>query len=682
MSLLAWRHALLAAVIACFLVAPGSRAQAKRAMTLLDLMELPRLLDPQLSPDGRALLYTLNRADWKADRRLGHIWRQEIGGGEPRQLTTGDTGETFARWSPDGATIFYLRGGQIYLVPAGGAEPRQLTRHASNVTAPAWAPDGSAVYFLASDPKTDGEKERDRLKDDIYAFEENGKPRHLWKVTVTDGAERQISTGATSVIEYRVSRDGQRVAFHRAPSSLDDDSERGDIWIMDASGENARALTHNAIGESEAELSPDGSQVLFLADANDRLEPYYSSAIFLVQSAGGTPRRLLHDFPYWVEHATWAPDGRSILAVVNMGVHSEIVRFDLDGHPTPLTDGRHSIPPGGWMLVPRLQRMAIQFDEPTRFGDVWTIDLSGGAPSRVTGVYDSVDREFQLPRQEKVEWKGADGTSIEGLLFYPLDYEQGKRYPLVTQLHGGPRESDRFGFSAGSNSWNDYMQVLAARGYAVLRPNYRGSIGYGDAFLRDLVGGYFKNQHLDVMAGIDALIASGIADPDRLAVMGWSAGGHLTNKLITFTNRFKAASAGAGASNWVAMYAQTDTRIGRALWFGGTPWEKDAPIDVYWQNSPLKDAARVTTPTLFIVGENDQRVPMPQSVEMFRALKANGAPTRLYVAPREGHNWTELRHQMGKGNAELEWFERYVTGRAYAPEKPPGEEPAPKATTP
>jgi dipeptidyl aminopeptidase/acylaminoacyl peptidase len=253
------------------------------------------------------------------------------------------------------------------------------------------------------------------------------------------------------------------------------------------------------------------------------------------------------------------------------------------------------------------------------------------------------------------------------VLYYPLDYESGRRYPFCVQTHGGPQASDKFGFPSSS----DYVPVLAARGYVVLKPNYRGSTGYGDPFLRDMVGHYFQNAHKDVMAGVDHVIALGIADPDRMVAMGWSAGGHMTNKLITFTDRFKAASSGAGAANWVSMYSQSQTRTFRTPWFGGTPWQKNAPIDVYWDHSPLKYVANVTTPTIFLVGQEDPQVPAPQSVEMYRALKSNGVPTHLYMAPREGHGWAELRHDLFKMNVELEWFEKYATGRSYAWEKAP-----------
>ena len=268
-------------------------------------------------------------------------------------------------------------------------------------------------------------------------------------------------------------------------------------------------------------------------------------------------------------------------------------------------------------------------------GEIWTIASAGAAPVQITHVFDGLAREFTLGRQEAIQWKGADGVAVEGLLTYPVNYQAGRKYPLAVLTHGGPQAADKYGI--GGSTYD--IQVLAGKGYAVLQPNYRGSTGYGDAFLRDMVGHYFQNAHLDVMAGVDEVIRRGIADPDRLVAAGWSAGGHMTDKLITFTDRFKAAAAGAGAANWISMYAQSDIRSYRTPWFGGTPWQKNAPIDAYWNNSPLKDVANVKTPTIFFVGEKDPRVPMPQSVEMHRALKSNGVPTHLYVAPREPHGW-------------------------------------------
>jgi len=652
-----------------------SQTHARRPMTLVDLAELQRLLDPQLSPDGRTLTYMRSHADWTAGRPVWNLWRQPIGGA-PEQLTFGETGEApgTTRWSPDGRTLVFWRDGQLHLLPAGGGEARALTHHATNVSAgipPAWTPDGSAVYFAASDPRTADEREREGVRDDVYALDETTfKHRHVWKVAVGTGAETQMTSGDWSVLGFRLSRDGTRIVFHRAPSPLTADTPLGEIWIMDANGANARALTHNTIEESGAELSPDNRQVLFLAESNDRLEPYYNSNLFVAPVDGGPVRLMLPDFKYAVDQAAWAPDGQSIYAIVNMGVHSEVFRIDArSGRSAQLTDGKHFIPPG-WNIVGPAGMMVMQFDEPTRFGDVYTMSLrEKSAPTRVTDTYDRLERDFILPRQEKFEWVSNDGTAIEGVLFYPLEFDPARKYPVVVQMHGGPFESDKFG--AGAGLVMNYFPVLTAKGYLVLRPNYRGSTGYGNEFFRDVIGHYFKNMPFDIISGVDALIQRGIADPDRLVLMGWSAGGHLTNKLISMTSRFKAAASGASVANWTSLYGQTDTRMNRTVWFGGTPWQQNAPISAYWDSSPLKDVARVTTPTLLLAGENDARVPKEQAIEMFRALRSNAVPTRLWIAPREPHQWGELRHLLFKANVELEWFEKYAMGRTYVWEKAP-----------
>ncbi|HXV59810.1 MAG TPA: S9 family peptidase, partial [Vicinamibacteria bacterium] len=621
-------------------------------------------------------------ADWKANRRISHLWRVHAASGETVQLTRGD-GESTPRWSPDGASIAFITkrsedaADQIYLLPTAGGEAQRLTDHETSVRDISWSPDGATLYFLADDPKSDEEKRRDELEDDVFAFDENWKYRHLWAFSRADRTESQLTTGDFTIRSYRLSRDGTKFVFHRTPTPLLDDSLRGEVWIMNVDGTAARQVTRNEVPEQGAELSPDNSRVLFLSDSNERLEFYYNRNLFVVPAAGGASRMLLSEMPYEVQDASWSDDGRTIYFTANTGVRVELFSVDLQTEELQqLTHGDHTI--SSWSYHPALARQVFRIDEPTNAGDVWISGADGKNAMRVSRVYDYL-AELELPRQEAVRWTGADGTEVEGLLYYPLEYEEGKRYPLIVQTHGGPRSSDRFEFG----SWSRYVQVQTAMGYAVLKPNYRGSTGYGDDFLRDMVGHYFSQAHLDVMAGVDHLIARGIADGDRMVKMGWSGGGHMTNKIITHTDRFKAASSGAGAVNWISMYAQSDTRVQRTPWFGGTPWQEDAPIQVYWAHSPLKDIYKVSTPTIILVGANDERVPPPQSVELYRALRANGVPAHLYLAPREPHGWQELRHELFKINVELDWFEKHARGRSYewvvAPEGT--EEPEPRRAT-
>lgn len=645
-------------------------------MTIVDLINVPSLYDPQLSADGSQLLYVLSEADWEKNRTVSHIWRVDADGANTLQLTHGEDGEGSPRWSPDGELIAFLaergddEGDQIYLLKVAGGEAYPLSEHATGVSEIAWSPDGAWIYFRATDEKSEEQKAREEKKNDVYAFDEDYRQTHLWRVSVESGEEERVTEGEYSVLSYELSRDGDMVVYRQGPSPLFDDSDESELWVMDLSAGESRRLTHNSVPEFDEELSPDEAWVLFVSSANDEFEFYYNDNLFIVPTAGGAPRELMPDYPYEVNGATWSADGRSIYFLANTGVRRDLFRLEVStGEYRQLTEGDHSL--GGWSYYPSLRRHIFSISERLNPGDVWRLDEGRRArPVRITHVFDHLAEEYRLPRQEAIQWKGADGVTVEGLLFYPLDYQERRRYPLVVQTHGGPASSDKFAFGSAG----DYVQKLAALGYFVLQPNYRGSTGYGDDFLRDMVGHYYQNAHLDVMTGVDYLIEQGLVDGERMAKMGWSAGGHMTNKIITFTDRFKAASSGAGAVNWISMYGQSDVRIYRTPWFGGTPWQEGAPIDVYWENSPLSDIAKVTTPTIVLVGVNDPRVPMPQSVELYRALRSNGVPTHLYVAPRERHGWRELRHRLFKANVELDWFERWVMERDYEWERAPGDE--------
>ncbi len=672
----------LPALVCLFFLAPVT-AQDQQLRTFVDALEQPVLSDPQLSPDGKQIAFVIDRADWKANRRIGHIFRINTDGTNQVQLTFGDRGESSPRWSPDGKTIAFTArrdpdtANQIYLLHAAGGEARKLTSHATAPGNLTWAPDGQSIFFTATDAKSAEERERDRVQDDVYAFEEtNFKHRHLWTADL-DGKTKRVTDGNWSVGSYELSENGRRIAMHRTPGTLLGFNADGEVWVMDADGANAKQLTTNKNSEGNASLSPDGTTVLFTSSTNEQSDPYYNDKLFLVPAAGGPARVLLPAVSYEVESASWSKDSKSIYFTANMGVHNEIMKVDVaTKQVTQLTRGDHNL--GGWAFSEENGLHVFLRNTGPRASEVHVVAAAGGEPKRITSVFDEDLAKFKTARVEKITWKGQDGVMVEGLLWYPVDYKAGQKYPLIVATHGGPASSDRFGFSTES-------QVYAAKGYAVLRPNYRGSTGYGDAFLRDMVKGYFKQAHLDVIAGTDAVIAMGVADPAKLIKMGWSAGGHMTNKIVTMSDRYKAASSGAGAANWISMYAQSDIREYRTPWFGGTPWQANAPIDLYWNHSPLKDASKVKTPTIFLVGEQDPRVPLPQSVEMYRALKSNGVPTHLYVAPREGHGWAELRHRLFKLQIEMEWFEKHLFNRAYTWEKAPGDEkkePAKTTTAP
>jgi dipeptidyl aminopeptidase/acylaminoacyl peptidase len=676
-------RSILAILLLCGAAASG---QTKRNLTIVDLINVPQMQEIQLSRDGSQVVFELAQADWEKNERVSHIFRVDIDGENQIQLTNGANGEKSPKWSPDGSSIVFVakRGKdeneQLYLLSNRGGEARPLTKHPSDVRSPAFSPDGSFVYFLAPEAKSDEEKEKDKVKDDVFSYDEDYKQVHLFRVSLGTSAPedaRRITSGDFSVLSYRISRDGLRIAHHRQPTPIFGSAEKSEVWLMKADGSDARQLTQNNVSESSADVSPDGATVSYVSNSNEKAEPYYNNNLFLVPAEGGANRMLLSSMPHEVGDTSWSQDGASIFFTANTGVRNELFRVDVASEAlTQLTKGDHALVQ--WHYVPSAGKHVFGIDENTNAGDVHVLPVAGGTPTKVSHVYDYLAKDFNLPRQEAVQWKGEDGVQVEGVLHYPLDYKEGTRYALVAQTHGGPAASDKLDFGR----WSEYIPVLASKGYFVFQPNYRGSTGYGDAVLRDMVGHYFNQAHLDVMTGVDHLIAKGLVDGNRMVKMGWSGGGHMTNKIITHTDRFKAASSGAGAVNWISMYAQSDVRIYRTPWFGGTPWQEDAPIDAYWNNSPLKDIYKAKTPTIILVGEKDVRVPPPQSVELYQALKSNGVETHLYIAPREPHGWQELRHELFKVNVELDWFEKHCMGREYVWEKAPPTEKDKEKPTP
>ncbi len=664
-------------------ISAASAQSDRRPMTIVDLINVPRLSEPRLSPSGDQLLYVRTDTDWKKNGTISHIWRVNADGTKSVKMTNGAKGERNPRWSPDGSMIAFIaqrdddKRSQLYTIPNDGGEAVRLGTHPTSVSRIAWSPDGKWIYYTAPEDKTAEEKAREKIKDNVFRYDEEQKHSHLWRIAVPSGKSERVTEGDFTVRGYNLSPDGTMIAHLRAPSPRYDDSMLSEVWVMTAQGDDAKRITDNRIAESGPALSPDNRHIVFTANTNDTLDGfYYNQRLFVVPVGGGEPRALVAGGTYDARGGEWSADGTGIYFSANTGLRQHLYHVDVaSGAIAPLTSGDMSVSAGHFRSAstpnqPALARMAITTSHAGDPGEIRVMDVVGadaGEPRQVTHVFDELLASHRLPRVEAIRWKGEDGVEVEGLLYYPLDYREGTRYPLVVQTHGGPAASDKFRFFRSGN----YEPVLTAMGYFVFKPNYRGSTGYGDAFLRDMVGHYFNQAHKDVMAGVDALIERGLVDGDRMAKMGWSAGGHMTNKIITYTDRFKAASSGAGAVNWVSMYGQSDVRIYRTPWFGGTPWEKEAPLQQYLADSPLFETHKVVTPTIVLVGENDARVPMPQSVELYRALRHNGVPTHLYVAPKQGHGWRELQQRLFKANVELDWFERWVRGREYTWEKSP-----------
>jgi dipeptidyl aminopeptidase/acylaminoacyl peptidase len=652
-----------ALAFAFLLVAPAVRGQADglRPMTVDDVMNVRYLTATALSPDGTRVLYVVSEADLKQGRYNTDIWMVPVAGGTPVKLTNAPGRDDTPHWSPDGKKVAFVsdRDGkpQIWLIAPDGGEASRLTESRTGVRDFAWSPDGSQLAYTAREPDTDAEAKRKKDKADVIIVGQEKRDR-LYVIPAAGGASRQLTRGDLSVRNFAWSPDGSQLAYAAAPSPRAEDVFRTDLYVLPAAGGKPRALVRRDGMNHLPKWSPDGKTVAFIS-GDGKADWLDSSAVCLVAAAGGTPRNVSKKFDGRIGSFEWAPDGETIYFAADHRATRQLFALSpRTGDMRPLTAGarlhdQFSLSRDGRCL-------AFLREDPTTPPEVYVSPLPELRPKRLTTTNPQLSG-VALGKVEAVRWKSFDGLEIEGLLIRPVGYKAGTRYPLLTYLHGGPALQFAHGFSVyppGPPQGSRYpIHVLAGQGYAIFCPNPRGSDSYGRKFRLANVRDWGVGDYKDIMAGVDHLIAQGLADPERLGVMGWSYGGYMTSWIITQTHRFKAASAGAGITNLTSMYGQTDIPTFLERYFEGLPWTEPAR---YAKHSPMTYAGNVKTPTLIQHGEKDDRVPLAQSQELYAALKRNGVPVELVIYPRQGHNPTEPRLQVDVLRRNVEWFNRWL----------------------
>jgi dipeptidyl aminopeptidase/acylaminoacyl peptidase len=629
----------------------------QRKLLALDLLTShSRPSDPQISPEGDRIAFTLAPVSREGEHPAAAIWVVEAGGGEARQFTGG--GEWYdaaPRWSPDGARLAFIsdrgRRGErtLYAMPAGGGEALRLFERRGKVSEPAWSPDGRYLAFLYTDPETEEEKRRKEERDDARVRDADYKYTRLWVVDAESRAASPVSPEGRQVWGYAWAPDSERLAINTSPAPLANGLfEETEVSVVPRSGGGPEPVFRLVGAARDLVWSPDGRYLAYRARAGRVVNGDY---VHRVPAGGGDPECLTPDYRGTGAHLSRLGD--SLLLLAHEGLHAAFYRLGWDGRMERMLKGVR-----GKVVAPVTadregKRIAAIRQDAAHPPDVYAGGIGGSGLLRRTRLNPELEAAG-LGAAEPVRWESDAGVEVEGLLVQPAGYEEGRRYPLVVQAHGGPNWLWQDQFCAG---WHDWAQVLASRGYAVLLPNPRGSTGYGPEFTNanfmDVGGGELR----DIMSGVDAMVGRGLADPDRLGICGWSWGGYLAAWAITQTERFRAAVVGAGPSNLISDNSLGDIPSANLSFFERTPYDDPDP---YYERSPIRYVGNVKTPTLILHGEEDERVSVAESIQLYVALRSLGIETQLVTYPREGHRIEERKHQLDLLRRMAGWFERFL----------------------
>jgi dipeptidyl aminopeptidase/acylaminoacyl peptidase len=690
-------------LLAAFLIFVGAGAgvrpaAAQRKITVDDYFQIREVHEPQLSPDGKWIAYTVKTAVLKTDKNMERIWMVPAGGGEAMALTGEKVSSSHPRWSPDGKYIAFLsaRDGskeQVWLLNRLGGEAERLTYTPQDVDELAWSPDGTRLAVLLRDASVEeldafkDERERDqdpeKAKEEKEATQEKAKTQRPWVIDrrqfkqdeigyldrrrthlyVFDVGKRsltQVTSGDFDDDQLAWSPDGKRLAFASNRSLPDPDANYNtDVWVVDADntdkGAHLTQVSKNLGEDREPAWSPDGKWIAYTTRLDPAVFEYGTKHLAVAPAGGGDAKVLTQKFDRMVTQPHFSADGKFIYFIADDDGTQNLCRIAIEG-------GEITRPISGRLMVNdysigKSGDVVGQVATVDRPDEVFTIP--GAKLTQVSHVNDALFAQLKISHGEYVHFKSKDGTAVSGYLYKPVDYVAGTRVPTILRPHGGPVWAYYAEFA-------HLAQLYAANGYAVLFPNPRGSSGYGQAHAQAIFADWGNKDFQDDMAMVDYAVEQGIADPDKLGVGGWSYGGISTNFIITQTTRFKAAISGAGEFLYMTNYGHDhyqkdwETELGR-------PWEKK---ELWDRISPFYRVTNITTPTLIMGGNIDWNVPIINGEQMYQALKSLGRTVELVVYPDEYHEFSTPSHIKDRLERNLAWYGHYVKGDP-APARPP-----------
>ena len=677
-----------------------------RPITVDDLFQIHEVSDPQLSPDAQSVAYTVKTLLLKEDKSEERIWTvaTTAPNAEAIPMTAEGVSSSHPRWSPDGKYLAFLSARnegktQIWLLNRSGGEAQHLTDTPQDVDDFAWSPDSTRLVVVLRDPSEEelaaaktkdkdannkdtnnkDTEDKDKVKDkkpktkkpwviDRLQFKRDEvgyldrRRTHLYALDLATKNLTQITGGDYDDANPAWSPDGHLIAFASNRSKPDPDrTYNTDIWVVAANntdkGAQLTQVTTNPGDDDTPSWSPDGKLISYITQLDPHLFQYATHHVAVSPATGGQAKVLTQSFDRNASEPRFSPDGNFVYFVADDDGTQILARVSASG-------GEVTRPIAGRFLLPAYSLakngdIAALIDMPDRPTEIYFQSASTNKPTRLTNTNDAIIAQLKLVQPEYIQFKSKDGTTVHGYLYKPLDYTPGKKYPTILHPHGGP-------VWAYYAEFTHLVQLFAANGYAVLLPNPRGSTGYGENFAKAIYGDWGNKDYQDDMAIVDYAIAQGIADPDKLAVGGWSYGGISTDFIIGQTTRFKAAISGAGEALNTSFYGHDhyqrdwETELGR-------PWENHALWD---KLSPFYKVANITTPTLFMGGEIDWNVPIVGGEQMYQAMKSLGRETQLVVYPGEYHGFKAPSHLKDRLERYLAWYAHYVKGDP-APATPP-----------
>ncbi|MBS1855623.1 MAG: S9 family peptidase [Acidobacteria bacterium] len=668
-----------------------AQTPAKRLLKIDDMHRFHTVGDPQISPDGKWVAYTVGTVDAAADKSDTDVWMVSWDGAQHLRLTTSTDAESAPRWSPDNRYLAFTssrpgkaKGNQVWLLDRNGGEAQQLTDFKGRLSSYEWSPDSKKLLVMIADPDPNNPEEgaaggagrgsagganapapkpividRYKFKQDVQGYLNQPAPR----IYVYDIAAKKLDALTESAMEAAAptwSPDGQRIAFLARTGKDADRYNTTNLFVMEARAGAApkQLTTYDGISANASrgrpEWSPDGRLLVYLQSTGARQGAYNMNRLAVVSADGGAPRILAGSLDRGVSAPRFTRDGSAILALVADDRSEYLARIPASGGDVQrVTRGANVI---GALAQGSDGRLAALYADDGKTPEVYAIE--NGSPRALTHHNDGLLAELKLGATEDFSCRAKDGNEVHGLMVKPPDYVAGKRYPTLLRIHGGPNGQD-------AHSFNFERQLFAANGYVVLAVNYRGSSGRGEKYQVAISADWGDKEVLDLQAAVDHAIAAGVADPEKLGVGGWSYGGILTDAMIAKDQRFKAATSGAGTAFPLALYGvdqyilQYDNEIGPPWKVGMEPW-----IRISY---PFLHADRIKTPTLFLGGEKDFNVPLLGGEEMYQALRSLGVPTQLIVYPGQFHGITRPSYQKDRMERYLAWYAKYLKGGDAAP---------------